>query len=100
VFYLLTLPVKILFVVLFAVLVLPFAILFLPFLLLRLVIKAAVVIVVLPFVFIATLAGMVVAFFAVCLALLVPLLPIAFLVLCVWAVVRAARPSVSIYSPR
>jgi len=55
------------------------------------VIKAVVVIVVLPFVFIATVAGIVVTFLAVCLALMIPLLPIAFLALCVWAVVRAAR---------
>jgi type III secretory pathway component EscS len=70
--------------------------LFLPFFLLRLVIKASVFIVVLPFVVMAAFIGIAVAFVAVCLALLVPLLPFAFLVFCVWAVVRAAsRPALA-----
>jgi len=63
VFFLLTLPFRIVFGVLLAVLLLPFTLLLLPFFLLRLLIKTA-----------------------------VPLLPIAFLVFCVWAVVRLASP--------
>jgi hypothetical protein len=94
VFYLLTLPIKIFFCVLLAILFLPFAILLVPFFLLRLVIKAGVLIVVLPFMLMAAAIGIAAAFAAVVLALLVPLLPIAFVVFCVWAVIRAAsRPA-------
>ena len=93
-FYLLTLPIKIFFCILIGLLFLPFALLFLPFLLLRLVIKTAVLVVVLPFAFMAALIGIAVAFAAMLVTLLIPLLPIAFVVFCVWAVVRAtSRPA-------
>jgi hypothetical protein len=88
VFCLLTLPFKIFFGVLLAILLLPFTILLLPFFLFRLLIKTAVLIVVMPFVLIAALIGLGVAFIALVVALLAPLLPIAFVVFCVWAVVR------------
>ena len=89
-FCLLTMPFKILFGVLLAVLLLPFAILLVPFFLLRFLIKAAVLIVVMPFVLIAVLIVFGVALTGVLLALLVPLLPFAFVAFCVWAVARMA----------
>jgi len=47
-------------------------------------------------VFMAAFIGIAVALVAVFLALLVPLLPFAFLAFCVWAVVRrAARPALT-----
>jgi hypothetical protein len=103
VFYLLTLPFRIFFGLLvglmalpFVALALPFALLFLPFLLLRVLVKSAVMLVVVP---IALLVGglvIVVGLFALSFAVLVPLLPIAFLAICVWAIVRlAARPAIS-----
>jgi hypothetical protein len=103
VFYLLTLPFRIVFGLLiglvalpFAVLALPFALLLLPFLLLRVLIKTAVLVVVLPIVLLAAGAAVVLAFFAVSFAVLIPLIPIAFVALCVWAIVHlAARPVVS-----
>ena len=50
----------------------------------------------LPFAFVAAFIGIAVAFVAVFVALLIPLLPIAFLVFCVWAVVQlASRPAES-----
>ena len=55
-------------------------------------IKAAIVLVLLPFVLIAACIAVAVAFVAVFLALLIPFLPIAFLVFCVWAVIRVASP--------
>jgi hypothetical protein len=94
VFCLLTLPFRIFFGVLFAILLLPFTVLLLPFLLLRFVIKTAVFLLVMPFVLLAAVVALGVAFVAVFFALLVPLLPIAFVVFCVWAIVRmASRPA-------
>lgn len=93
-FCLLTLPFRIFFGVLFAILLLPFTVLLLPFLLLRFVIKTAVFLLVMPFVLLAAVVALGVAFVAVFFALLVPLLPIAFVVFCVWAIVRmASRPA-------
>jgi len=64
--------------------------LFLPFLLLRLLFKAAVALFVLPFVLIAVMIGLAVGL----VAMFLPLLPLAFLVFCVWAIVRlASRPA-------
>jgi hypothetical protein len=94
VFCLLTLPFKIFFGVLLAILLLPFTLLLIPFFLLRLLIKTAVFIVVLPFALLAAMIGLGVAFIGVVLALVVPLLPLAFVVFCVWAIVRmASRPA-------
>jgi hypothetical protein len=42
--------------------------------------------------FAVAFAGIVIAFVAVFVSLLIPLLPIAFLVFCVWAVVQLASP--------
>ena len=92
-FWLLTLPFRIVFAVLCGVLFLPFVLLLLPFFLFRLLLKTAILLVVLPFALVAMVAALAVAFAAVVFALLVPLVPIAFLVFCVWVVVRlASRP--------
>jgi hypothetical protein len=79
------------------VLALPFALLLLPFLILRFVVKAAVALVVLPFVlFIGAIVCVALAI-AFSLAILVPLLPFALLAFLVWALVRAAsRPAPTI----
>ena len=93
-FCLLTLPFRIVFGILVAILLLPFTLLLLPFLLLRVLVKTAIFLVVMPFVLLATLIALGVAFAAVVFALLTPLLPIAFVAFCVWAIVRtASRPS-------
>ena len=90
VFCLLTMPFKIFFGVLLAVLLLPFAVLLIPFLLLRFVIKAAVLVLVMPFVLVVVLVAAGLALTGAFLALLVPLLPLAFVAFCVWAIVRMA----------
>ena len=95
-FYLLTLPFRMVFGALFGILFLPFAILLLPFLLLRLVIKAAVLLFVVPFVLLATLFAVGMALIAVFFAILAPLLPFVVVGLIVWAVMRASRPA---YAP-
>jgi hypothetical protein len=91
-FFLLTLPFRIVFGLLFGLLLLPFALLFLPFLLLRFVIKSIVLLAVLPFVLLAAGAALVVAVVAVLFAVMIPLLPFAFVALCIWAIVRSSRP--------
>jgi len=96
VFFLITLPFRIFFGLLFGILFLPFAILFLPFLLMRLVIKTAALLFVLPIVLLATLFAVGVAFVAVIFTVLAPLLPFAVVALIVWAVMRASRPA---YAP-
>jgi len=63
--FLLTLPFRLAFGLLFGVLLLPFALLFLPFLLLRVVLKSLVLLVALPFVLLAVGAAIVVALIAV-----------------------------------
>ena len=99
-FWLLTLPFRIVFGILcalvalpLALLALPFALLALPFLLLRFVIKAVVTLALLPVILFVTLIGVVAGFFALSLAIAVPLLPLAFLAFCVWAIVRMASPA-------
>src|SRR5262245_37100346 len=99
-FWLLTLPFRIVFGILFgllalpfAILALPFALLALPFLLLRFVIKAVVTVALLPIVLFVAVVGAIVGFFALSLAIMVPLLPFAFLAFCVWAIVRMASPA-------
>lgn len=94
--HLLTLPFRLFFGLLFGILLLPFALLALPFFLLRVLVKTAVLMVVLPFVLLAVGVGLLIAFLAVFFALMIPLLPVAFLLFCVWAVVRlASRPALS-----
>jgi hypothetical protein len=97
-FHLLALPFKLFFGLVFGVLVLSFGLLILPFLLLRFVIKALVLLVALPFVLLAVGAGLVVALVAVLCVLMIPLLPFAFVALCVWAIMRSSRP-VSLAQP-
>lgn len=93
-FDLLTLPFRIAFGALVAVLLLPFALLLLPFLLLGLAIKATVALLLLPFLVLAVVAGAAVALFTLSVALLLPLLPVVFLAFCVWAVIKlASRPA-------
>ena len=61
---------------------------------LRVLFKIAVALLVLPFAMLAVFIGLTLAFAAVVVAILLPLLPLAFLVFCVWVVVRlASRPS-------
>ncbi|HEY1913099.1 MAG TPA: hypothetical protein VGG73_19400 [Vicinamibacterales bacterium] len=76
----------------FCLLLLP---LFLPFLILRLLIKATVALVMLPFVLLIAGIGLAVAAFAVSLAILIPLTPFFLIALFVWALIRmTSRPVV------
>jgi hypothetical protein len=99
VFFLLTLPFRILFGVLLAVLVLPLAVLAvplallaIPFLLLRFVIKAAALFFVLPVVAVAVMLALGLALFVALCAMLAPLLPFAAVAFIIWAIVHASRP--------
>jgi hypothetical protein len=58
------------------------------FFLLRVLIKTTVALVMLPIVLLC--AGLAIAFFAISVAVLIPLLPIVLLAACVWLVVRLA----------
>jgi hypothetical protein len=98
VFFLLTLPFRLFFGILCAVVLLPVMLLLLPFLILRLLLKTVVALVVLPFALLAGGIGIAVALFAMSIAILVPLLPFAFFALVVWAVVHASRPAASSWS--
>jgi hypothetical protein len=76
----------------FCLLLLP---LFLPFLILRILIKATVALVMLPFVLLIAGIGLAVAAFAVSLAILIPLTPFFLIALFVWALIRmTSRPVV------
>ena len=92
-FFLLTLPFRIFFGVLFGLLLLPFGILLLPFLLLRAVIKLAVFAVVAPILLMVGLLALVATAGALLMAIVIPLLPFALVALFIWAIVRAAQPS-------
>ena len=95
-FHLLTLPFRLFFGLLFGVLMLGVGLLILPLLLIRFVFKLAVRLVALPFVLLAVGGGLLVAFLAVLCVVMIPLLPIAFLVLCGWAIVRlVSRPALT-----
>ena len=94
--FLLTLPFRIAFGLFFGLLLLPFALLFLPFLLLRFAVKAVVMLIALPIALLAMGGVLLVAMLAVGLALAIPLLPFAFIALCIWAIARASsRPVLS-----
>jgi hypothetical protein len=96
--YLLTLPFRILFGLLllpFALLALPFAVLLLPFLILRFVVKAAVALVVLPFVLLIGAIVCVALAIAFSLAILAPLLPFAIIALLVWAITRNSPAAIA-----
>ena len=103
-FHLLTLPFRLFFGLVFgllalpfALLAIPFALLFLPFLLIRLLIKTTVFLIVLPVALLVGALALVATLFAFSLAMLVPLLPIAFVAVCVWAIVRlASRPALGL----
>ena len=95
-FHLIALPFKIVFGLLFLFLVLPFAFLIVPFLLIRFVVRALVLLVALPFALMAIVAAFLVAFLAIVCVLMIPLLPFAFVALCVWAIVRSSRPAVAV----
>ena len=90
-FFLLTLPFRIV----FGVLLLPFVLLLLPFLLLRVLIKSVVFLVVLPLVLLTVGVALLMGFIAVVCVLTIPLLPFAFIALFIWAVVRSTRPALS-----
>jgi hypothetical protein len=95
-FFLLTLPFRIVFGLLFGLLLIPFALLMIPFLLLRVLIKSIVLLVALPFVLLAVVAAVLVACVGVLFVVMIPLLPFAFLALCIWAMMRASsRPRLS-----
>ena len=96
--YLLTLPFRILFGLVllpFALLALPFALLLLPFLILRFVVKAAVALVVLPFVLFVGVIVCVALAIAFSLAILAPLLPFAMLAFFVWAIARNSQAAIA-----
>ena len=82
--WLLTLPFRIFFGLLFGLLLLPFTLLFLPFLLLRAVFKLALLAFLAPLIALVTVGVLLVAGFALVFALPLPLLPFAFVGLIVW----------------
>ena len=94
--WLLTLPFRIFFGVLFGLLLLPFTLLFLPFLLLRAVIKLTFLLVLAPIIAIVAVGALLAAGFALFLVLLLPLLPFALVGLFIWAIVRASRPAYAV----
>lgn len=81
-FWLLTLPLKLAFGVIFGILLLPFF-------LLRVAIKLMVALLVLPIVLVFGSIGILFAVIGLCFALLIPLLPLAFVAFCVWALVAS-----------
>jgi hypothetical protein len=78
---LLLLPIKLAFL-------LVFGLLFLPFILLRIAFKAAMALLLLPFVLMIVLACVVLAALAASFAIVLPLLPFAFIGFCVWLMMR------------
>jgi hypothetical protein len=101
-FDILTLPFRLVFGILcsllalpFALLAIPFALLYLPFLVLRFLVKAIVALVMLPFVLFAAIIGIGLALVAISVFLILPLvLPIAFVLFCLWIAARLAAPVV------
>jgi hypothetical protein len=96
VFYLLTLPFRLFFCLLFGLIFLPFTILFLPFMILRLILKAAVALLVLPIAIVTGFIGVVIALVAVTFALLIPLAPFIVIGICVWLLTRNSRAATAI----
>ena len=95
-FFLLTLPFRLIFGLLCGLLFLPFVLLIVPFIVLRVLIKTVVLLVALPFVLLAVGGALLIGCVAVLFALMIPLLPVAFLTFCVWAIVRlSSRPALS-----
>jgi hypothetical protein len=101
VLWLLLLPFRLLFGVVFGLLALPFVLLFLPFALvlwlpfaiLRFTLKLAMLVVVLPIVAIAVIGAMLVAGVAVFAAVLLPLVPVALVAAGIWLLLRPTRRS-------
>jgi hypothetical protein len=97
--WLLLLPFRLLFGVVFGLLALPFVILFLPlvlllwlpFAILRLALKLIVGIVVLPIVAVVTFAGLLIGGVALAAAIFVPLIPLLLLAFVIWAVWRMTQ---------
>jgi hypothetical protein len=95
-FFLLTLPFRIAFGLFFGLLFLPFALLIVPFMLLRLLIKSMVLAGGAAFRAAGRRRRITRAFVAVLFAVMIPLLPFAFLALFAWAIIRlTSRPSLS-----
>ena len=94
--WLLTLPFRVFFGVLFGLLLLPFTLLFLPFLLVRAIIKLSLLLVLAPIIAIVTVGALLLAGFALFFVLLIPLLPFALVGLFIWAIVRASRPAYAV----
>ena len=68
-----------------------FGILFLPLLIVRLVLKLAFGLIVLPFVLLFAFFGLLIGAAAFSFAFLIPLAPLAVIIFLVWAVIRASR---------
>jgi hypothetical protein len=90
-FYLLTLPIRLFFGLLFGLIFLPLTILFLPFILLRLALKTLFGLIMLPFVLIVAFIGIAFALLAVSFAVLLPLMPFVVIGVCVWLLTRSSR---------
>jgi hypothetical protein len=94
-FEVLTLPFRLVFWILGSLLAIPFALLCLPFLVLRFLFKAVVALVMLPFVLLAAVFGFVLALVALAVFVVLPVvLPIAFVLFCLWVAARLAAPAV------
>ena len=83
-FWLLLLPVKLAFCLVFGVL-------FLPFLILRMVLRVAFGLVLLPFVLLIVVGALFFALFGVVAALFMPLMPFILIALAIWAITRHSR---------
>lgn len=95
-FYLLTLPFRLFFCLLFGLIFLPFAILFLPFLILKLILKATFALFMLPIAIVTGFLGIAIALVAVAFALLIPLAPFIVIGVCVWLLTRNSRAATAI----
>ena len=95
-FYLLTLPFRLFFCLLFGLIFLPFTILFFPFMILRLILKAAFALFMLPIAIVTGFLGIAIALVAVAFALLIPLAPFIVIGVCVWLLTRNSRAATAI----
>ena len=95
-FYLLTLPFRLFFCLLFGLIFLPFTILFLPFIILRLILKVAFALFMLPIAIVTGFLGVAIALVAVAFALLIPLAPFIVIGVCVWLLTRNSRAATAI----
>ena len=95
-FYLLTLPFRLLFGLLCGLIFLPLTILFLPFIILRIILKTAFALIMLPFALVIALLGVAFAAVAMVFALLLPLMPFVVVGVCVWLLTRNSRAATAI----